>query len=142
MGNAKTGDRVKVCYKGYLRNGRVFDESRRDKPLEFVIGKRVVPAGLESAVMGMEEKQTKMVSIPPEEAFGKRRDNLIASIKRDELPQHIDPQVGKRLKIQSSNGKFITVRVTDVGEDTVTLDANHQLAGETLKYEITLLEVV
>ena len=141
MTQAKTGDTVKVHYKGMLEDGQIFTDSRERDPLEFTIGEQKVIPGFENAVEGMTEGQKCTEEIPAEQAFGQRRAELVAAINRDELPDDIDPEVGQQLKMQQEDGQSLTVTVTNKDETTITLDGNHPLAGQDLTFEIELLEI-
>jgi peptidylprolyl isomerase len=138
---AKQGDTVKIHYTGKLDDGTVFDSSRERDPLEFKLGSGMVIAGFDDAVTGMEVGESKAVSIPPEQAYGERSDKNVMEIKRETLPQEITPQVGMKLQASAANGGVMIVTVTDVKDDTLTIDANHQLAGETLNFDIELMEI-
>ena len=141
MTQAKTGDRVKVHYKGMLEDGQVFTDSREKEPLVFTIGEQKVIPGFENAVEGMDEGEKRTETIPSEQAFGPRQEGLIASIDRKELPDDIDPEVGDQLNMQQEDGQSLPVIVTDKDETSVTLDGNHPLAGLDLTFEIELLEI-
>lgn len=138
---AKQGDTVRIHYTGKLDDGTVFDSSIERDPLEFTLGSGMVIAGFDDAVAGMELGEKKEVSIPPEQAYGERSDQNVMEIKRDMLPAEVTPEVGMRLQASSQNGGVTVVTVTDVKDDTLTIDANHQLAGETLNFEIELVEI-
>jgi peptidylprolyl isomerase len=100
----------------------------------------VIP-GFENAVIGLEAGGRCKVVIPPEEAYGERRDDLVLEIGRDELPGQIEPQPGMVLEVRDEEGEYTEVAIIEVGEETITLDANHELAGETLTFEIELVEI-
>ena len=141
MSKAKKGDTVKVHYTGWLENGTAFDNSKQGQPLEVTIGSgRVIP-GFEKALIGMEPGETKTITIPPEEAYGPRPKQLIADIKRSNLPEHISPAMGKQLRIRHSDGHHTDVIITDMTADRVTLDANHPSAGVTLTSDIHLVAI-
>ena len=142
MNRAKDGDTVKIHYNGTLEGGEVFDSSRDRQPLEFLIGNGDVMPGLESSVLGMEAGDTKSIEVPPEEGFGVRRDELIVDIRKSDLPDDVAPSIGQRLRISQEGGEAIIVTITDLSEDTVTLDANHPLAGIPLFFDIELVEIV
>ncbi|RLB33229.1 MAG: peptidylprolyl isomerase [Deltaproteobacteria bacterium] len=142
MSGPKIGDRVKVHYTGKLEDGRVFDSSRKREPIEFVIGEGEVIQGFEDGVVGMEVGASKTITIPPEEAYGPRIEQLVVDVKKEDFPPHINPAVGQHLQIKQQDGNFVNVTITDIAGDTVTLDANHPLAGYTLIFEIELVEVI
>ncbi|MAF85055.1 MAG: peptidylprolyl isomerase [Dehalococcoidales bacterium] len=138
---AKDGDTVKVHYTGTLEDGTTFDTSVGREPLEFTLGEgRVIP-GFEEAVKGMQVGQSKTVTIPPERAYGLRLDDLVLVIEREQLPENLDPEVGQQLQMQQADARTTVVVVTDVSETTITVDANHPLAGKGLTFEIELVEI-
>jgi len=141
MAQAKSGDRVKVHYTGKLESGDVFDSSREREPLEFALGSGGVIPGFENGVIGMEVGQTRSVTIPPDEAYGPVREELVATFERGQFANDMNPEVGQRLRLQQPDGRNVDVVVKEVNDDTVVLDANHPLAGETLIFEIELVEI-
>jgi FKBP-type peptidyl-prolyl cis-trans isomerase 2 len=141
MSQAKNGDKVKVHYTGKYEGGEVFDTSREREPFEFTLGQGQVIPGFEKEIEGMDVGQTKTITIPPDEAYGQRREDLQVNVNRTEFPEDIKPEVGQQLQMKKPDGNIINVTVADVQEETVTLDANHPLAGKTLTFEIELLEV-
>ncbi len=140
MAQAKTGDTVRVHYKGSLSDGTVFDTSRNRDPLEVTLGSGQLIPGFENAVLGMETGEERRVTIPAEDAYGPRRDELILEVPRGRFPPDIEPEVGKQLRMTQEGHDFVVV-VQDVKEDSVTLDANHPLAGKELIFELELVEV-
>ena len=141
MGSAKNGDTVKVHYTGKLENGEVFDSSKDREPLMFVIGEGNVIPGFENGVLGMEEGDSKNISLAPEEAYGERRKELVVEIEKGQFPENITPSVGLQLQMTQQNGDPIHVVITAIHEERVTLDANHPLAGKTLFFDIQLVEI-
>ncbi len=141
MGKAKSGDKVAVHYTGKLEDGSVFDSSRKGQPLEFELGAGVVVPGFENAVTGMEEGQTATEKVPCDQAYGQRRDDLQMQVRRADVPDSITLEVGKFLQVQAPNGQAMRVQVAKIGDETVTLDANHPLAGKDLTFEIELVEI-
>lgn len=142
MAQAKEGDTVRVHYTGKLGDGTVFDTSDESEPLEFTIGKGQIIPGFEQAVVGMKPGETKTTTIPPEEAYGSRREDMTLTVDRGQFPEEIKPEPGQQLQIQQPDGRAAIVVVSDVSESTVTLDANHPLAGQPLTFEIQLVDVV
>jgi FKBP-type peptidyl-prolyl cis-trans isomerase 2 len=142
MTRAKAGDTVRVHYTGKLEDGSIFDSSQEREPLEFTIGSGQVIPGFEAAVTGMATGESKSTTIPPEEAYGPRRQEMVAVVDREQLPDDLEVNVGQRLQVQQPDGRQIVVSVADIAEKTVTLDANHELAGKTLTFDLELVEVV
>ena len=138
---AETGDTVKVHYTGRLQDGTVFDRSVGSEPLEFTLGQRQMIPGFEQAVIGMKIGESKTVTIPVDEAYGPRRDDMIVETERSELSESINPQIGMQLQMTQSGGSIIVVTIIDVSETTITIDANHALAGHDLIFDIELVEI-
>ncbi len=140
MAEAKLGDRVRVHYRGSLTDGTEFDSSFDGDPLEFTLGEGMVIPGFENAIIGMTVGETKTVSIPPDEGYGPYSDELIAVVQRSILPAELEPEVGMILEAKGEDGTVTEVTITEVTDETVTLDANHELAGKELVFEIQLVE--
>jgi FKBP-type peptidyl-prolyl cis-trans isomerase 2 len=138
---AKTGDTVKVHYTGRLRDGTVFDTSVGSEPLEFTLGQGQIIPGFEQAVIGMQVGESKTVTIPVDQAYGPRRDDMILEVSRDELPDDLEPTVGMYLQMNQGNGGIIIVPITEVSETTIKIDANHPLAGQDLTFDIKLVGI-
>lgn len=142
MAEAKQGDTVRVHYTGKLDDDSVFDSSyERDEPLEFTVGSQQVIPGFDEAVVGMEPGDTKQVRLEPDEAYGEHQDDHVVEVEKERLPDDVDAEVGLRLQLQHEDGETIPVTLTEVSGETVTLDANHPLAGEALTFEIELVEI-
>jgi len=136
---AKNGDKVKVHYTGMLENGTVFDSSEGSEPLEFVIGKGYLIEDFENAVIGMEINQEKDVKISKDNAYGEPRQDLIFEIPREEVEDDVQP--GEFLFISNGDNR-IPVKVLDVKDSVVIIDANHPLAGHDLLFKIRLVEIL
>jgi|AGTN01.1.fsa_nt_gi FKBP-type peptidyl-prolyl cis-trans isomerases 2 len=138
---AKKGDKVKLEYTGKLKDGTVFDRSKSGEPIEFVVGEgRIIP-GIERAVEGMNEGESKTVSIPPGEAYGQRDEDLVRKLARTALPAAFKPEVGTVVSLDLQNGESIAATIVDVTEKDVVLDLNHPLAGRDLAFDIKLVGV-
>ncbi|MFK7848767.1 MAG: peptidylprolyl isomerase [Rhodothermales bacterium] len=142
MSAAKSGDSVLVHYRGELKDGSIFDQSAENEPLEFTIGSGMLIPDFEGAVLGMNAGESKTVNIEAENAYGTHREDLIINVERTQFPDHIDPQIGQQLQLTQPDGHPLMVKISAVATDSVTLDANHPLAGEDLTFEITLVEVL
>jgi peptidylprolyl isomerase len=142
MAQAKKGDTVQVHYTGKLENGTVFDTSRERHPLQFTLGNGQVIAGFENAITGMDIGESKTAVIPVEQGYGPRRDDMIVTIKRDTLPPDLTAKVGQRLEITQTDDQVMLVTVTGVSESSITIDANHPLAGKVLTFDLELVGIV
>ncbi|MCK9418213.1 MAG: peptidylprolyl isomerase [Nitrospirae bacterium] len=142
MVQAKQGDTVQLHYMGKLQDGTVFDSSRERCPLQFTIGNGQVIAGFEQAVIGMKVGELKTARIPMEQAYGPHREDMIVKMDRSKLPSGVDPKIGQRLEMTQVDDQTSLVTVTDANETTLTLDANHPLAGKELTFDIELVGIV
>lgn len=142
MSVATKGNTVRVHYTGKLNDGTVFDSSENREPLEFVVGEGNMIKGFDAAVQGMSLGSNKSVVIPSEEAYGAKREDMMVDIPIDQVPADIKPEVGMDLSIQNQEGQPMPVKVVNVDEEKITLDANHPLAGQELTFDIKLVEIV
>jgi peptidylprolyl isomerase len=150
----KPGDKVHVDYTGKFENGTVFDTSREDiakqagtyvegrkyVPLTFVAGSGQVIQGFDRGVIGMKVGDEKTLTIPPEEAYGKYDEARIMVIPIGELNltnQSKLPEAGQTY--QDMYGR--PFKVTAVNDTHITIDANHELAGKTLIFDIKLVSI-
>ncbi len=142
MAEAKKGDAVKVFYTGRLEDGTVFDTSEGHEPLVFTLGCKEVILGFEQAVLGMQPGESKTVTLSVDKAYGPHRSEKVAEVDRKDVPENIELVVGNYLELTRDEGDTFEVLIADLTEKTVTLDANHPLAGQELTFEINLLEIV
>jgi peptidylprolyl isomerase len=170
MAQAKTGDKVKVHYTGTLEDGSVFDtsegcteqpdeqscgcsskegldegcgcDSHDSGPMEFVIGAGTLIPKFEAAVVGLEPGQSITVTISADDAYGQRAEEMVAVIERSEIPAEINPEPGHQMEVILEDGSPMPVLVTEVTETSITLDANHPLAGRDLTFAIRLVEIL
>jgi peptidylprolyl isomerase len=111
-------------------------------PMEFVIGQGNLIPKFEAAVIGLEPGQSVQVKIAADEAYGQRAEEMVAVIERSEIPPDMKPEVGDHLEVVMQDGTPMPVMVTDVTETSITLDANHPLAGMDLTFDIRLVEIL
>ncbi len=142
MAKAKEGDRVKVYFTGTLEDGTIFGQTHEDEPFEFTIGEKSVLPKFEGAVIGMKEGENKAILVAPEDAYGSRDGERVFTVEKSEIPDHITPEIGKKIQVQTGSGEMAILTVLEVSEDKVTFDANDPLAGEELTFEIKLLEIL
>lgn len=138
---AKKGDSVQVHYTGRLEDGSVFDTSASREPLGFTLGDGNMIKGFDAAVYGMGIGDKKTVTIPAAEAYGVRRDDMMIEVPREHVPADILPEIGLSLVLQDEGGRPMPVTVVFVDEEKITLDANHELAGQDLIFEIELVKI-
>ncbi|MBY4797012.1 peptidylprolyl isomerase [Collinsella sp. AGMB00827] len=134
------GKHVSVHYRGTLDDGTQFDSSYdRGEPLAFTCGAGQMIAGFDAAVKDMAVGEKRTVRIPAADAYGEVRDDMIFKIAKAHMPEDQDVRVGDQLYLASPDGQPFRVKVTEIGVEEVTLDANHELAGADLTFEIELL---
>ena len=143
MQKAQKGDTVRVHFSGSYENGTHFATTVGEDPLELTIGDGKLIACFEESIIGMEAGEHKTVQIEPAKALGEKRPELISTLPRHEVPeQYEDLKVGISVQIKDDNGNDLKATVTELSDQTVTIDANHPLAGETLTFDIELIEFV
>jgi peptidylprolyl isomerase len=141
MTGVKLGDKVKVHYTGKLDSGEVFDSTEDKGPLAFTVGEGTVIPGFEQAMIGMNPGDEKTVKISAIRAYGPYQKQLVVEVDKDKFIDDIDPEIGQRFQVSQPDGKKFVVTVASIEGTTVTLDANHPLAGKDLTFNINLLEV-
>jgi peptidylprolyl isomerase len=142
LSNVSKTDKVRVHYTGKTDDGVIFDSSVEREPLEFTMGQGQLIPGFEQAVEGMKVGDSTTVRIPADQAYGEKRDDMVVDLSRQQIPPDIQPEVGMVLQMQQPDGMPLNVTVTQVTEDSVTLDANHPLAGQALTFNIELVEIL
>lgn len=143
MSQVKQGDTVKIHYTGRLENGTVFDSSvTRGEPIEFKVGDGRLLPEFETGIIGMTSGDTKTISISYENAYGAYRDDMVITLGRDQIPDNLELETGQQLQLVREGGQPIVVSVKAIAEATVTLDANHPLAGENLIFDLQLMEIL
>jgi peptidylprolyl isomerase len=141
MTEVKSGDTVRIHYVGTLTGGDQFDSSREREPLEFVVGAGQIIPGLDKALPGMAVGEKKTVHVPANEAYGQVNPNARQSVPRSQIPADIPLEIGSQLQVQTQDGKPVVVKVAELDDESVVLDANHPLAGEDLVFAIELVSI-
>lgn len=154
MAKAKKGDKVRIDFTGRLDDGTIFDstvehaECELDDceceigPMELVLGGGEFFPQVEKALVGLAAGAKTNLVIKAEDAFGAYDEERVFVVEKSEFPKNIDPEPGQNLELIDEEGDAIVVMVIDVDETSVTLDANHPLAGEDLAFDVELLEIV
>ena len=139
---AKNGDKVKVHYTGKYEDGKVFDSSVERGPIDVELGAAQVIKGFEDALVGMETGEKKTITIPPDQGYGQHDPALLIEIPNTNVPENMTPEVGMKLRLKDNKGQSVLVEVTEIGDESIKLDANHPLAGKTLVFDIELVNIV
>ncbi len=138
----KQGDLVQVNYVGKFESGEIFDQSK-DKPLEFIAGEKMVVKGFDNAVMGMEKAEKKTFTITPAEGYGDSNPALVQEVPKEAFGDKVEQlKEGVVIGLQHPTvpGQMMPAKVMKVAEDKVHLDLNHPLAGQTLIFEIEVVD--
>ncbi len=133
----QNGSTVNVHYTGRLTNGEVFDSSEGKEPLSFTVGSGQIIPGFESAIIGKNIGDKVTVNIPPAQAYGEIREDLLVKVPNTQLPGPVE--VGMSLQAQSENGMAVNVTVVEVNEDHAVIDGNHPFAGKELVFDIEVV---
>ena len=144
MTQAENGDIVRINYTGKLADGTVFDTSVAEgrEPLGFRLGTHQELPKLEAEIIGMVVGETKTVPVEANDGYGPRQEQAIQQVLRSEIPDDVDLTVGNNLQATGPDGEVVPLRVVAADATTVTLDANHPLAGHDLAFDIELVEIV
>jgi len=141
MAKVQDGDKVSLHYTGTLNDGTVFDSSESGQPLSFTMGSGEVIQGFEEGIRGMEVGETRYISIAPEQAYGEYYEELVRVVPREAFPPEVTPAIGMGFELELPSGQSLPIRIIDIEDNEVTLDANHLLAGETLNFKIRLVSI-
>jgi FKBP-type peptidyl-prolyl cis-trans isomerase 2 len=143
MSQVKANDTVKVHYTGKLKaTGEIFDSSQEREPLKATLGEGALIPGFEKGLVDMKVKETKTIEIAKEDAYGEVMQELFHKVPKEQLPQEIKPEVGMGLVSKNPDGTERQLRVAQVEEDHIVVDANHPLAGQDLVFDLEVVEIV
>lgn len=141
MEEAKFGLRANIHYTVKLSNGKTVGSSKGGQPLSFTIGRGKVLKSLENGILGMKTGDVRTIEISPEEGYGVRDESLVMLLDRSKLDENIELQKGRVMQYRSETQEVVNLLVRDLTDDTVTVDANHPLAGEALTYKVHLVSL-
>ncbi|MCP4685269.1 MAG: peptidylprolyl isomerase [bacterium] len=142
MRQVQPGDTVKVHYTGKLDDGTIFDSTIDREPFEIKIGSGLSAPGFEMRMTGMAVGDKRSFSVPPDEGFGLRDAKFIEKLDRANFPEDLKLEVGKQLQVPHADGGELRATVTELDDTTVTLDANHPLAGKILHFDVEIIEIL
>jgi FKBP-type peptidyl-prolyl cis-trans isomerase 2 len=140
MKKVETTSKVKVHYTGRLEDGTIFDTSIAEgrEPLEVELGLGQLIKGFEAGLIDMSEGDKKTIELSVEDSYGEPKPEFINEVPKTNVPEGI--QVGESLQGMGPQGP-VNVQVVAVSEETVTLDANHPLAGKKLIFDLEVVEI-
>jgi FKBP-type peptidyl-prolyl cis-trans isomerase SlpA len=131
---------VKVNYTGKLEDGTIFDSSLNEgrEPLSVTLGQGALIPGFENGLIGMSVGDKKTIEIAPEEAYGPINEESVLKIEKTKVPENVE--VGMLLQTFGPGGVSV-VKVLEINEEDVLIDANHPLAGKKLIFDLELVSV-
>lgn len=141
MQEAKIGQRAKIHYTVKLQDGKTVGSSRGGQPLSFTIGRGKVFKALEQGIIGMQAGDVRTIDISPEDGYGIRNESQVMQIDRSKLGEDAKVQKGRVVQYRSETQEVVNLLIREFDEDTVTVDANHPLAGEALTYTVHLVSL-
>jgi FKBP-type peptidyl-prolyl cis-trans isomerase 2 len=141
MSKVKEGDVVLVHYTGKLSDGQVFDSSLQREPLEVKLGQGNLIPGFEKGLIDMAPAEKKTIVIEKQEAYGEKQKELFQTVPKEHLPKDMTPEVDMALIASNEDGTERQLRIAEVNENDIVVDANHPLAGEDLTFELELVEI-
>lgn len=135
------GSVVGLDYSLHLDDGQVVDSSSLGQPLSYLHGEGQIVPGLERALEGMEIGQSKKVQVAPEEGYGLHDPEGIQEVLREAFPEDVEPEVGMQFTAHGPHDETVPFTVKELKGDTVVVDLNHPLAGQTLHFDVTVRDI-
>lgn len=135
------GDKVTVKYTTYLKQEAELQQIKLEKTTEFTVGHRDVFSRIEKAILGMEQNGTKRITVPSDDAYGPRYEELIQTLPRSFLPATMTPEPGETIDLRDQNGNIVSCKIVEVKAESVRIDLNHPLAGKDLVFEVQVLQI-
>jgi peptidylprolyl isomerase len=141
MSEVKTGDVVSVEYTGKLDNQVIFDSTENRDPLHFIVGSGSLIEKFEEAVIGLKVGDTRSIKIGYQDAYGPVQPDAIMEVSKSDMPEGLPLEVGMPLRYIGADGQYGVVKVVEIRENSVMVDANHPLAGENLNFDIKVVGI-
>ena len=142
MKKVENGSQVSVHYRGTFEDGTEFDNSQNHGgPMMCHVGSGQLIPGFENALSGMSTGETKSVSIPPGEAYGEVNPDAIQTVSRDLFPSDFELKEGATVYGTNSQGQEMMAKIESFDDENAVLDFNHPMAGKTLNFEISVVEI-
>ena len=139
---AKSTDTISIHYTGYTKADKVFETTVGQGPVEIPLGKDYMLPGIEKAVVGMTEGESKTLTLSPDEAYGDIDPELTMVVSKVDLPAGVEIKKGVTLMSENEDGSELPLTIKSVRGEKVTLDANHPMAGQNVKFDIQLVKIL
>jgi FKBP-type peptidyl-prolyl cis-trans isomerase SlyD len=137
----QNGKVISIFYSLKLDRGGKLIASQLKKPLQFLVGKKKLIFGLDKELLGLERGEKKKIKIAPEKGYGLRDEHRVVALERSQLADGIKLHKGMVLQRKAKNGKVRKGVVKSFNEQSVIVDFNHPLAGETLNFETEIVDI-
>ena len=137
-------DTVTIAYTATLENGELIDKSQEDKPITLSIGGGKLFKAVEACLFGMEPSETRRINVQPEDAYGLHLQELVQDVPLAGFKGKNELETGMILTLtmqKDGEEHKIPATVVSVGDETVTVDYNHPLAGQVIVYTVTLVAI-
>lgn len=131
---------VKLAYTLTV-DGEIIDMADEQDAIEFLQGHRNIISGLESQLDGMKVGESKTVSVSAEEGYGAVDEDAFDEVPLSEFPEDVTPEMDMELELKDAEGNDLYGRIVAIGDESVTMDFNHPLAGKELHFEIKVVDV-
>ncbi len=137
----ESGKVVSISYTLVNQDNRLIEQRTPDDPIHFIVGKKQILQSLEKELIGLSFGFKGRFEFPPEKAHGLYAKNLIFEMTLDQFPKDIEVKVGMKFHSEDKNGESIPLHVIAIEQEKILVDGNHPLAGETLVFDINVLDV-
>jgi len=132
---------VTLAYTLYDDEGDELDGAQEDEPLAYVHGYGQIVPGLERALEGMTKGAERSVVVPPRDGYGDYDPAGVLEIDKSDFPRPAELSVGDEYVAESDDGDAVPMTILEISDDACVVDTNHPLAGETLRFEVKVLDV-
>ena len=137
----KEGDKVQLVYEAKLEDGTTYFKNEQENPLVFIVGEGKFFPAIENELKDMKEGETKTVTLEPKDAFGIRKDDLVAEIPKKDLSTNSNLDIGSKIQMKTASEKMIQGTVKEIKDDTLTVDFNHPLVDKKIIFTVTIASI-
>lgn len=140
-GKIKQGTVVNLAYSLKNSEGEVLDEANTNDPFTYLHGAHQIVPGLENELEGLSIGAKKAVTVAPENGYGEVNPELRVEVKRSQFPEGVEIEPGMQFSTQTPDGQNVVFTVEQVQGEQVMIDGNHPLAGQTLHFDVEVLDI-
>ena len=131
---------VAINYNLQGDDGNVIDSTQGGQPLEYIHGNNFLLPKLEEQLEGKQQGDSFSAVLSPADGYGEYDETLLVELPREDFETDMPVEVGMQFQAMTSTGPQI-VKIAKISGDTITVDANHELAGQTLHFEVQVVSV-